>query len=87
MDDMISAPLGDHTYNFKPLTQGQVLAIVLSQSVGGSSSVAVIGEVLRAASPEGQWKLFISRLAVGEHTDKDLVTLVNTLLAGDAGDE
>ena len=78
---------GKHTYTFSPLTEGQILAVVLSQSIGPAAVMSVAGDLLQKAGPEGQWAEFVKRLSAGEHTAEDFSLLVTFMLTGGTGDE
>lgn len=82
MDDIFSVQLGEHTYQFRKLNEGQLLALILSNSLGGGHTIDAAGRVAAEVSADGEWPQFIRRMASGEHTPDHLAKLVDVFVNG-----
>lgn len=90
MDDnkkIVTAKIGEVEYAFRAMSEGQITAVVLSQSLGELELLRTAGLVLTDLAEDDSWRKLLRALATDAVTTNDFVTLIRDLIQGSAGAE
>ena len=69
-------------YRFEPLTEGQIAAIIMAQSIDGVRLMDVAGKVLLLRGGEEQWVAILNRMATEEMDTKAFTALLRDAING-----